>query len=326
MSIADFITEWQAATVSANSSWIDAHLHAAGTARASGTPAPAPAPAPAPTSAAPTHSWTYPAVVKGFVARANGQRYRVRKVDSVPDVTLLRDSREYREHVFTFGEPGTGKTALVEAAFGEDLVTMLGTEDVEVGDFIGAYGPRPGGKYGWTDGALVQAMERGVPLYIDEIGTITPKVLTTVFSVMDGRDTLRITANPDRGEVTAAKGFMVVASTNPHAPGVRLSEALLSRFGLHLEIGTDYSLLRDHLDVPDAIVTAGENLEKRRQTGEISWAPQMRELLRYANQVKQRGEKIALRNLVSTAPEDDRAVVGEVLSRVAGKKITALAL
>ena len=100
---------------------------------------------------------------------------------------------------------------------------MLGTEDTEVSDFIGAYTTRGGGGYGWTDGALVEAMERGCGLFVDEIGVIAPKMLTTLFSVMDGRDEIRITANPDRGIVKAQPGFFVLAATNPHAPGVRLS-------------------------------------------------------------------------------------------------------
>ena len=113
---------------------------------------------------------------KGYITRPNGERYKVRTLDGTPDVQVLRDARPDREHVFLYGEPGTGKTALVDSAFGTDLVTMLGTEDTEVADFIGGYTTRGGGSYGWTDGALIEAMERGVPLFVDEVGVIAPKV------------------------------------------------------------------------------------------------------------------------------------------------------
>jgi nitric oxide reductase NorQ protein len=168
-------------------------------------------------------------------------------------------------------------------------------------------------------------MERGVPLFIDEVGVIFPKVMTTVFSVMDGRDEIRITANPDRGIVKAQPGFMVLAATNPHAPGVRLSEALLSRFHVHLEVGSDYAMCRE-LGVPDALVTAAENLDVRRKTGEIGWAPQVRELLRASAQWSKRSDTFAIRNLISGAPEDDREVVAEVLARTTGKRVTGLIL
>jgi nitric oxide reductase NorQ protein len=324
----DYIGEWLHANTRDDNAWLDTHTHPAGTAKAPAPAAPAAPAAPEPdedgTTAA-TGAFTYPAIKGGFITRPNGDRYKVRKVEGVQDVVLIRESRPVREHVFLYGEPGTGKTALVEAAFGTDLVTMLGTEDTEVSDFIGGYTTRGGGTYGWTDGALAEAMERGVPLFIDEVGVIAPKVMTVVFSVMDGRDELRVTANPDRGTIKAKPGFMVIAATNPHAPGVRLSEALLSRFALHMEVTSDYSVARD-LGVPAEIVTAAENLDKRRMTGEIGWAPQMRELLRAKSQVTRRGEKIALRNLIASAPEDDREVVIEVIARTTGKKLGGLTL
>jgi nitric oxide reductase NorQ protein len=324
--VKEFMDDWLQAQAEDNNAWIDGHIHAAGTARlapVAADPEPEPEVVVVP---AVSHGWTYPATdAKGYVTRPNGERYKVRTLGGTPDVQVLRDARPDREHVFLFGEPGTGKTAVVDSAFGTDLVTMLGTEDTEVSDFIGGYTVRGGGTYGWTDGALVEAMERGVPLFIDEIGVIAPKVMTVAFSVMDGRDEIRITANPDRGTVKAKPGFMVLAATNPHAPGVRLSEALLSRFHIHLEVGSDYAMARE-LGVPDPLVTAAENLDKRRATGEIGWAPQMRELLRAKNQWTKRGDEFAVMNLISGAPEDDREVVAEVLARTTGKKVKGLIL
>jgi nitric oxide reductase NorQ protein len=326
-SVKEYMDAWVDALARDDNAWIDTHIHAAGTAKApaaaaTAAPDPEPEPVVVPVSVG---SWVYPETVKGYITVPNGTRYKVRTLDGTPDVQVLREARPDREHSFLYGEPGTGKTVLVEAAFGSDLVTMLGTEDTEVSDFIGGYTVRGGGSYGWTDGALVEAMERGVPLFIDEVGVIAPKVMTVAFSVMDGRDEIRVTANPDRGTVRAEPGFFVIGATNPHAPGVRLSEALLSRFAIHMEVGTDYSVCRE-LGVPDALVTAADNLNTRRATGEIGWAPQMRELLRASAQWTKRGDLFAVRNLISSAPEDDRDVVAEVLARTTGHKVTGLAL
>lgn len=329
--VEQYVQDWLDAQVRDDNAWIDGHIHPQGTCKVPTAPEPEAAaeeeetPEVAPVVPVLVGSWTYPETVKGYITRPGGMRYKVRTLDGVPDVQILRESRADREHIFTYGEPGTGKTALFEAAFGSDLVTMLGTEDVEVGDFIGGYTTRGGGSYGWSDGSLVEAMDRGVPLFVDEIGVIAPKVLTTLFSVMDGRDEIRITSNPDRGTVKARPGFFVLAATNPHAPGVRISEALLSRFATHLEVTSDYGVCRE-LGVPDALVTAAENLDTRRKTGEIGWAPQMRELLVAAKQVKKRGLTFAVRNLISGAPEDDRDVVSEVLGRTTGSKVTGLVL
>ena len=71
-----------------------------------------------------------------------------------------------------------------------------------------------------------------MPLFVDECGVIMVKVLTVLYSMMDGRKRYKVTTNPDRGELEAGPGFMVIAATNPHAPGVRFSEALTSRVAI----------------------------------------------------------------------------------------------
>jgi MoxR-like ATPase len=137
---------------------------------------------------------------------------------------------------------------------------------------------------------------------------------------MDGRREYTVTANPERGTVKAKDGFYVVAATNPNAPGVRLSEALLSRFAVHAEMTTDWSLAKK-LGAPVAIVTAAQNLAKKQQTGEVSWAPQMRELLAFRDLSKMFGSTFAIANLLAAAPELDRPVVQDVLTRVTGEEV-----
>jgi nitric oxide reductase NorQ protein len=135
---------------------------------------------------------------------------------------------------------------------------------------------------------------------------------------MDGRREYTVTANPERGTVKAKEGFYVVAATNPNAPGVRLSEALLSRFALHVEVTTDWGLARK-LGCPTPMVTAAQNLAKKQNAAETSWAPQMRELLAFRDIDKEFGTKFAIANLLAAAPEFDRPVVADVLSRVYGE-------
>lgn len=323
-----WIESWGEAVRSGNDTWLDHNTHAAGTAKAATPTAPA-AKVTEPVAVAPTDpfaaSYQMPDA-DGFLTRPNGERYRVRMIEGKQDVALLREARLTRDHVFLTGDPGTGKTAMVDAAFGTDLVTMLGTEDTEVPDFVGGYVPAGKGRYRWQDGALAEAMDRGVPLLVDEGGVISPKTMTIVYSVMDGRNELRVTANPKRGTIVAKPGFFVIIATNPHAPGVRISEALTSRMAITIEVGTDYAMMRT-LGVPDEAVTVSENLLTRRKAGDGAlWVPQARELLRYRDQVKRYGVQIATRNLIASAPEDDREVVTEVVQRVTGKKYAMLSL
>jgi len=250
--------------------------------------------------------------------RPNGDKYHARKWGEHQDVATLRKAREATANAFVasvgapmftllYGAPGCGKTALVEAAFGENMYTLLGTGDTEVADLLGGYVQTPSGGFEWVDGDLVKAAEEGAVYFIDEIGLIDPKVLSIIYGLMDGRREIGVTANPERGTVKADPNFYVVAATNPNAPGVRLSEALLSRFTVQAEMATDWSLART-LGVPTSMVTVAQN----------SWAPQMRELLAFRDIATVFGQSFAVSNLLAASPEIDRPVVADVLSRVFG--------
>ena len=251
--------------------------------------------------------------------RPNGDDYYGRKWGEHADVEVLRKARGDNFYALLYGAPGCGKTAMIEAAFGEELITVLGSGDTEVGDLIGGYVQTPAGGFEWVDGPLVQAAEEGKVLLIDEIGLVDPKVLAIVYGLMDGRRELTVTANPERGTVKAKDGFYVVAATNPNAPGVRLSEALLSRFSLQAEMTTDWSLAKK-LGVPAPAVTAAQNLAKKQSSGEVSWAPQFRELLAFRDVSKSFGTKWAIGNILAQAPEMDRPIVADVFTRVFGEE------
>jgi MoxR-like ATPase len=264
-----------------------------------------------------------------FVLRPNGERYYVRKLGPHDDVMAVRKARAKGVNVLFLGEPGTGKTALVEAALASDpddpgtLYTVQGTGDTIKDDFIGGFWQDEKGFYHWADGPLICAMCEGRPLYIDEIALIDPKVIAIVYSVMDGRNELRITEQPNRGVVKAEPGFYVVAATNPNAPGARMGEALTSRFPLQPVVTTDMKLARD-MGVDAKLITAVNNLQRKREENEISWVPQMRELLDFTKIANEFGKEVALRSIIGRAPEQDQDVVKSVISRQFANKYTVL--
>jgi hypothetical protein len=252
--------------------------------------------------------------------RPNGHDYYSRTWGTHSDIEVLRKARTLKQFILLYGSPGTGKTALVEGAFPDELETIIGTGDTEVADFVGGYVQTPSGGFEWIDGPLTRAVAEGKVLLIDEIGLIDPKVLSLVYGLMDGRDEITITQNPERGTVKAKSGFYVIGATNPNAVGVRLSEALLSRFSIQAEMTTDWTLAKK-LGVPVPAVTASQNLSKKQQSGEISWSPQMRELLAFRDVATNFGTAWAVSNLIACSPENDRAVVADVFTRVFGEEV-----
>lgn len=270
--------------------------------------------------------------VEREITRPNGDVYHVRKIDIHDDVMAIRKARAEGAAVLLTGLPGTGKTALLEAALACDpldpgpIYTVQCTGDTIVDDYVGGYVQDPDtGRFIWVPGPLQMAMEQGRPLYLDEIALPDPKVNAAVYSVMDGRGVLRITQNPRLEPVVAQPGFFVCAATNPNASGAHLDEPLLSRFPFQAVVTTDIRLAKQ-MGVDQRLLTSQANLTTKVETGDISWAPQMREMLDFMKLKKAFGTSFAVRSLINKAPEMDRDKVKTVLNRQFAKGYTGLAV
>ncbi|MBM0273990.1 AAA family ATPase [Micromonospora tarensis] len=257
------------------------------------------------------------------VTRPNGDLYFPRKLAGATDVDVLRRLRDKRIPVLLYGPPGTGKTALVEAAF-PDLLTVAGTGDTVVEDFLGNFIPLPDGGFEFIYGPLVAAMREGRALLVDDATLIAPKVLAVLYPAMDGRRVISIPGYRNE-RVEATEGFYVIAGHNPGVHGAILTEALASRFDVHIEVTTDWDLAR-HLGVPRPAVEAAITLNTDLAAGRVGWAPQLRELLGFTRVTKTLGSAAAVSNLVGRAPIDDREQVLAALKAQFGAEITPLTL
>ncbi|MFG1892245.1 AAA family ATPase [Micromonospora sp. NPDC049051] len=257
------------------------------------------------------------------VTRPNGDLYFPRKLAGATDVDVLRRLREKRIPVLLYGPPGTGKTALVEAAF-PDLLTVAGTGDTVVEDFLGNFIPLPDGGFEFVYGPLVIAMREGRALLVDDATLIAPKVLAVLYPAMDGRRVITIPGYRNE-RVEATDGFYVIAGHNPGVHGAILTEALASRFDVHIEVTTDWDLAR-HLGVPRPAVEAAIALNTDLAAGRVGWAPQLRELLGFTRVSKALGSAAAVANLVGRAPQEDREQVLAALKQQLGTDINPLTL
>jgi nitric oxide reductase NorQ protein len=257
------------------------------------------------------------------IVRPNGQTYHPRALADIPDVEALQRLRTANVPALLYGPPGTGKTSVIEAAF-PDLLTIAGDGDTTVGDLLGEYTQNEAGGYEFIYGPVVTAMQEGRALLIDDATLISPKVLAALYPAMDGRKQIIVKAH--KGEtITAAEGFYVIAGHNPGVHGAILTEALSSRFSMQIQVGSDYDLAAT-LKIDGKAVRIARNLATKAESGEIGWAPQLRELISFQKISDVLGAPAAFANLVGIAPLEDRDTVAEVVKAVTGKAVTALAL
>lgn len=265
--------------------------------------------------------------VAAFV-RPNGSVYHPRTVGGHRDVDVLRACRAIKRFVALKGSPGTGKTALVEGAFGEPLITVNSTGDTTADDLLGGYVPTPDGRYLWQDGPLVIAMREGRPLFVDDAHMLNGRVSAVLYSATDGRGRVSVPAHPDAAlrDVAAADGFFVVVGVNPTGNGGgELVGGLESRFAAHIVVESDYELARS-MKVPAKVVKVAKRLSGLRKEGQVGWAPEMREMLAFVALAKVLGEEFAVRNLISSAPLDDQEVVAAEVTAVWGQRVDPLSV
>ena len=189
--------------------------------------------------------------------RPNGDTYLPRELGGHHDVAVVRNLVAPGLFVLLAREPGSGKTALAEAAF-PDLISVQCHGDMTVAHLLGTHLSTENGGWRWADGPLIKAMRAGRTLYLDEVNTMPSDVSTILHSAMDGRGVVWIDDRPDGPVVEARPRFYVIGSYNPGGiGGRRLSEALTSRFAVQITVSTDYDAARS-LGLPDELVTIAE--------------------------------------------------------------------
>ena len=143
---------------------------------------------------------------------------------------------------FITGLSGNGKTFSVEqacAALNRELIRVNITIETDEDDLIGGFRLVDGNTV-WHNGPVVEALERGAVLLLDEVDLASNKILC-LQSVLEGKGLfLKKTGR----YVQPAKGFTIVATANTKGKGSDdgrfigtnvLNEAFLERFALTFE-------------------------------------------------------------------------------------------
>lgn len=179
--------------------------------------------------------------------------------------------------VMLLGNPGTGKTALLEAAvtYGQrKLTTVVFTPDHTKDDLLRVFVGEGNGEKGtpYNYGPLAKAAIEGHVFYGDEVMLLMDGVKPILYAAADGRRFLP-EGDVDGSPLEINPDFRLVVSSNPMVRGASLPEPLSSRFAsTTLTVETSASLLRD-LNIDDSIIAAWETMKTQGL-----WHPEIREL------------------------------------------------
>ena len=113
------------------------------------------------------------------------------------------------------GPTGVGKTRFVAhmaARLGRPLHTVACHDDLSAADLVGRFLLK-GGETVWVDGPLTRAVREGAICYLDEVVEARKDVTVVLHPLTDDRRILPLDKTGE--EITAAPGFMLVASYNP---------------------------------------------------------------------------------------------------------------
>lgn len=234
--------------------------------------------------------------------------YMPRCIGGVQDVEVLRRARTAHMPVLLSGAPGTGKTTLASAAFGEELITVSCHEGMRREDLVGQWMPVPDqpGSFEWVDGPLVTAMLEGRPFLVDDIGWAAPEVQASMLPVGDDRRSITVLDRPDQAEIKAVKGFSLVLTQNPDM-GVGIIEPLLSRVAFEVHVPTDLATA-EALGVDPDFLAVAYRLEQEAETaesqGSSGWVPSIRDLLDATRIQQLFGTEFAASSFLAACPID----------------------
>lgn len=261
----------------------------------------------------------------------NGEPYFARPVEGTTDLELIVQAIAAQLPVALLSVPGTGKSALLRAAAvrirehqangtlawrGPDeepwqLFEISCSEGMTEDALIGRWVPNGAtGSYDWVeDHTVTAALRGGHGVTLAEVNSAAPAVVTRLNNLLDGSG--RLVLQEKGGEVVHARpGAWQAIDFNPGVAGFELSPALESRFGLQIEVRTNFDAAAQRGIDPRAIQVARE-LNDLMDNGEVDWAPQMRELVKFQQIADVYGSTVAVRNLVGIAK---RKEIGDILA------------
>lgn len=250
----------------------------------------------------------------------NGETYYSRALGGYEDdVVGLRELAAMGKHVLLLGEPGCGKTALLQVAHPKSQ-NEIGHSKMTAWDMLWRPRPMPDGSIIFDPSPLNRAATQGLPFYLDETMRLSEDAFTPLFSAMDGRGFI-VGGNIDGTDLIVKKGFSVIGASNPLVRGAFLPDAIASRFHI-LTVETSEDLLVK-MEIDERLLVAWRNLTA--MDGGETWRPSIRDM-RSAQSFIDAGNMAQAAYALTgwRVPARDRATVASVVAPLLGVRVSDL--
>ena len=197
-----------------------------------------------------------------------------------PDVkSIIKSNRFYP--VFLTGLSGNGKTLAVTQACADlkrELIRVNITIETDEDDLLGGFRLKDGQTV-WSNGPIIEAMERGAVLLLDEIDLASNKIMC-LQPVLEGSG---IFVKKINKWVTPKSGFNVIATANTKGQGSEdgkfigtnvLNEAFLERFPITFE--QQYPAAKTEQKIVATKLKSAGKSDDKFATNLVTWADVIR--------------------------------------------------
>lgn len=242
-------------------------------------------------------------------------KYIHRKIQGIKDFEVFKKAHEKGRNILLKGPTGSAKTMGATTYSLEnnyEYVVIPCSQATEPGSLFGRYIPKEDDDtFVWADGvitALVRKPGKKV-LILDEINMADPRILASLYSLLDSNKTLHVI---DHNEVIKVDDLLVIATMNPGYRGTKeLNKALANRFA--------YTIIWDYDNHVESTICPSPSflgcVKSIRENGDLDTPFSTNMILEFMESYKEFSFEFAINMTANKFDEEERSAIANIFNQ-----------